>query len=192
DVFHCPSCDGYEAKDRNVVTVGWDEQLVEFARHVNTWARSVTAVLADQGVPTPEERERLAGAGITTIAANPVELVGTRGSLREVVLDDGRRLACEIAFFNLSNGQRSPLAESLGCDHSEAGCVLVDDQGRTSVVGAFAAGDMTPGPHLVQVAAAKGAVAGVACAHSLLDGVEPDTPPEQAGALATQRSVGDR
>ncbi|GAC1345392.1 MAG: NAD(P)/FAD-dependent oxidoreductase [Candidatus Dormibacteria bacterium] len=189
DVFHCPSCDGYETRDRNVVTVGWDEQLAEFARHINTWARSVTAVLAGQEGPSEAERRRLAAAGIETVAAEPVELVGSRGNLREMVLGDGRRLPCEMAFFNLNNGQRSGLADSLGCEETEQGCVRVDDHGRTSITGVFAAGDMTPGPHLVQVAGAKGVVAGVACAHSLLEGVEPDIPPEQAHPLATERSL---
>jgi hypothetical protein len=30
-VFHCPSCDGYEAKGRPVVAIGWSEQVVGFA-----------------------------------------------------------------------------------------------------------------------------------------------------------------
>ena len=34
--------------------------------------------------------------------------------------------------------------------------------------GVYAAGDVTPGIQLIQVAAAKGTIAGVACARSLL------------------------
>ena len=37
----------------------------------------------------------------------------------------------------------------------------------SSVPGVYAAGDVTPGLQLVQVAAAKGATAGVSCAQSL-------------------------
>lgn len=37
----------------------------------------------------------------------------------------------------------------------------------TSVPGVYAAGDVTPGFQLVQVAAAKGTTAGIACAQSL-------------------------
>jgi pyruvate/2-oxoglutarate dehydrogenase complex dihydrolipoamide dehydrogenase (E3) component len=44
---------------------------------------------------------------------------------------------------------------------------VVDEHGLTSVEHVYAAGDMTPGPHLVQVAAAKGATAGIAAAMSL-------------------------
>jgi len=30
-LFHCPACDGYEARDRDIVALGWDAQLVGFA-----------------------------------------------------------------------------------------------------------------------------------------------------------------
>ena len=45
--------------------------------------------------------------------------------------------------------------------------MVVDDQCATSVEHVYAAGDMTLGPHLVQVAASKGATAGIAAAVSL-------------------------
>ncbi|MBW3576090.1 MAG: FAD-dependent oxidoreductase, partial [Actinobacteria bacterium] len=47
------------------------------------------------------------------------------------------------------------------------GYLSVDEHGRTSVTGVYAAGDVTPGLQLLQVAAAKGATAGVGCAMSL-------------------------
>ncbi|HWG93119.1 MAG TPA: NAD(P)/FAD-dependent oxidoreductase, partial [Mycobacteriales bacterium] len=40
-VFHCPACDGYEARDRDVVALGWDARLVGFAATLKNWARSV-------------------------------------------------------------------------------------------------------------------------------------------------------
>jgi thioredoxin reductase len=43
-VFHCPACDGYEARDRDVVAIGWDVHLVGFATTLLNWARSVTVV----------------------------------------------------------------------------------------------------------------------------------------------------
>jgi thioredoxin reductase len=35
-VFHCPACDGYEARDRHVVALGWDAHLVGFAGTLRT------------------------------------------------------------------------------------------------------------------------------------------------------------
>jgi thioredoxin reductase len=43
-VFHCPACDGYEARDRHVVALGWDAHLVGFATTLTNWACSVTVV----------------------------------------------------------------------------------------------------------------------------------------------------
>ena len=43
-VFHCPACDGYEARDRHVVALGWDPHLVGFAATLQNWACSVTVV----------------------------------------------------------------------------------------------------------------------------------------------------
>ncbi|MBV9290925.1 MAG: NAD(P)/FAD-dependent oxidoreductase, partial [Frankiales bacterium] len=69
-------------------------------------------------------------------------------------------------FFSVDHEPRTDLARSLGCE-IEDGHVVVDDKGQTSVPGVFAAGDLTPGLQLVQVAAAKGLVAGVGAALSL-------------------------
>jgi thioredoxin reductase len=43
-VFHCPSCDGYEAKGRPVVAIGWSEQVAGFALELLGWASQVTVV----------------------------------------------------------------------------------------------------------------------------------------------------
>jgi len=48
-VFHCPSCDGYEAKGRPVVAIGWSEQVAGFALELLGWASQVTVVPTDAG-----------------------------------------------------------------------------------------------------------------------------------------------
>ena len=42
--FTCPSCDGYEARDRNVVVLSTGEHLAAFAVTLLDWATSVTAL----------------------------------------------------------------------------------------------------------------------------------------------------
>jgi pyruvate/2-oxoglutarate dehydrogenase complex dihydrolipoamide dehydrogenase (E3) component len=51
----------------------------------------------------------------------------------------------------------------------------VDADGATTIPGVFAAGDVTPGLQLLQVAAGSGAIVGVGCALSLEN--DPRTPP---------------
>ncbi|MDQ3569453.1 MAG: NAD(P)/FAD-dependent oxidoreductase [Actinomycetota bacterium] len=167
-VFHCPTCDGYEASDAEVVVFGWSAEVAEFAATLTGWARSVTVVT--DGRPFEGEegpRRRLAEVQTEVLEDEAVELVGERGALEGVRVESGQLLACQLAFFSIAHDPRNAFAEQLGCALTEEGCIEVDHEGATTVAGVYAAGDVTPGLQLIQVAAAKGTAAGVACALSL-------------------------
>lgn len=168
-VFHCPACDGYEARDRNVVALGWAPHVAGFALELLDWARSVTVVTNTRHFEG-EERHRaaLARNGITLVEDDAQALIGAPGALEGIRLGSGETVPAQLAFFSIGHEPASPLAQELGCRMTEGEeCVWVDDDGQTSVPGVYAAGDMTPGTQLVQIAAAKGVTAGVACAMSL-------------------------
>ena len=168
-VFHCPVCDGYETRGRDVVVFGWGSHVTGFALAMLTWAATVTVVTDGREFEGDTSDEvALTAAGVAVVEDVAAELVGTRGDLRAVRLRSGVELRCQMAFFSIAHRPRNDLARSLSCALVEEGCVAVDDEGRTSVPGVFAAGDLVPGLQLVQVAAGKGAVAGVGAARSLL------------------------
>jgi thioredoxin reductase len=184
-VFHCPSCDGYEARDRDVVALGWDRRLVGFAGTLLNWARSVVVVTNGHRFEGDEQcREELAANGIELVEQSATGFVGTRGDLRGVRLSSGRELPADLAFFSVAHEPRVELAQSLGCRLDDEGYVEVDAQGQTSVAGVYAAGDLTPGLQLVSVAAASGAVAGVAAAQSLFGEPGAPTSPRPAPPMA--------
>ncbi len=167
-VFHCPTCDGYEASGAEVVVFGWSADVAEFAATLTGWASSVTVVT--DGRPFEGEegpRRRLAEVGTEVLEDEAVELVGERGALEGVRLESGQLLVCQLAFFSIAHHPRTAFAEQLGCALTDEGCIEVDDECATTVAGVYAAGDVTPGLQLIQVAAAKGTIAGVACARSL-------------------------
>lgn len=167
-VFHCPSCDGYEARDARVVVFGWSEDVTGFAVTLLGWARDVTVVTDGRAFEGDAEcRRRLAAAGVPVLEDDATELLGPRGHLGGVRLRRGGVVPCELAFFSIAHEPRTELAGQLGCRMTPDGCVEVDHECATSVPGVYAAGDVTPGLQLIQVAAAKGATAGVACARSL-------------------------
>lgn len=177
--FHCPSCDGYEARDRDVVCVGWDEKLVGFATHLLAWARSVTIVTDGRHFQGDEvSRALLDRHGIEVVEEAATSLEGPRGALSAVRLANGRSIPAQIMFFSIAHNPRTRLAEALGCELDEDGHVLVNDCGLTTVEDVYACGDLVPGLQLVSVAAASGVVAGVALAQSLF-GVAgaPSSPP---------------
>lgn len=182
-VFHCPSCDGYEARDQHVVALGWDPHLVGFAETLKNWAASVTVVtngIRFQGDDSC--RVELAEQDIELLERNAVRLIGERGDLTGLELEGGEVLKASMVLFSVAHEPRVELGLSLGCELDDEGYYAINSKGLTSVPGVYAAGDVTPGLQLVAVAAASGVVAGVACAHSFFGQQGAPTSPEPAPA----------
>jgi thioredoxin reductase len=167
-VFHCPTCDGYEAKDRTVVVFGWSESVTGFALELLDWAGRLTILTQGRRFEGDErDRQVLADHGVELVEDDAVELVGQPGRLQTVRVRSGASIDADLVFFSIAHHARVHLAEQLGCELTEDGCLLVDSDGQTTIEGLYAAGDITPGIQLVSVAVGKGAIAGVACATSL-------------------------
>ncbi len=168
EVFHCPVCDGYEAKGKKVAVLGWNEQVRGFALELLTWARSVTVVAQGERLKGDDKvKADLARHGVVVCDEDAAELFGERGALAGVRLETGEILDCDYLFFSLPERPVNRLAGQLGCETDEDGHVTIDKDGRTSVDGVFAAGDLTPGEQLLQLAAAEGVLAAIACVESL-------------------------
>jgi thioredoxin reductase len=170
DVFHCASCDGYEAKGRDVVVLGWGGHVPGFAIGLLTWAKTITVVTDGHDLEAAtHDRRGLVDHGVQIIEDDAVGLIGRRHHLEGVRLASGTTVACDLAFFSIGHEPNNGLAAALGADLTDEGCVVADRDGVTSVPGLFAAGDLTPGVQLIANAVAKGASAGIACAQSLVD-----------------------
>ena len=189
--FHCPACDGYDVKGRDVVAFGWDDRLVGFATSLLAWARSVTVLTGGHRFAGDEACvEVLDAHGVEIVETRATRLIGPRGNLQGVELTDGRVVPGSVLFFSVDHAPRVELARSLGCRVDADGYITVDRDGRTSVDGVFAAGDCVPGVQLAQVAAAQGLVAGIGAALSLRG--EPGSPrspepaPDAEGELAAR------
>jgi thioredoxin reductase len=167
-VFHCPTCDGYETQGSQVVVLGWSADVVGFALGLLDWAASVTVVTSGHRFEgDARHRQALERNGVTLVEGHAERFHGNRGALDAVILRDGTAVTCQRAFFSIAHTGHNELARSLGCALTPEGCIEVDADGQTSVAGVYAAGDVTPGIQLVQVAAAKGTVAGISAAQSL-------------------------
>jgi thioredoxin reductase len=178
-VQHCPTCEGFEARDRPVVVLGWGPHVPAFAAELLDWASELT-IVAHEATARIDDRQRaqLADLDVEVIDELAVALVGPRGGLRAVRLASGREVAAEAVFFSIGHVPTTDLAVHLGCERTHEGVVTVDHEQATSVPGVFAAGDVTPGMQLVNVAIGEGTVAGVACAQSLQGRpTVPDAPP---------------
>ena len=185
-VFHCSCCDGYEARGQQVLAIGWGEHAAGYALDLLEWGAEVTLVTnGEEFEGDGDSRAALERNGIQLIEDRVVALESEGSSLSGVTLADGSRVQATMAFFSIAHSPRTELAVQVGCELDDEGYIVVDAHGRTSVEGIYAAGDVTPGEQLVQVAASEGAIAGIACAMSLRGtstrarGPQPGPDPEQ-------------
>jgi thioredoxin reductase len=186
DVYHCPTCDGFEARDQVIAVIGWGPHVPAFALEMLDWARAVHLLSDGRGVSADQrDLEQLAAHGVHTHDAPVEALLGERSELRGVRLADGTRVECALAFFTIEHRPVNDLAVQLGCELDAEGYVVVDAEGETSVPGVYAAGDLTPGVQLVPVAAAEGTVAGISAAMSLRGRplIGPDPAPDPGEVL---------
>ncbi len=166
-VSWCATCDGALYKDKVVCVVGGGDAAVEEAMFLTKFASRVHLIhRRDELRATKCIQERC-------FANDRIEMHWNR-TVAEIIGQDGKvtgvRLASTVGeeeyvlpvdgvFIFVGVHPVSELAEGL-CELNESGYILIDHDGRTSVPGLFAAGDVTDS-ELKQVitAAAKGASA---------------------------------
>ena len=168
-VHHCPDCDGHEAKEKRTVVIASGRSAAGMALSLTAWTRNIT--ICTNGKPDaiePRARAKLDALKIPVVERRLVRLEADGSNVRALVLDDGTAVECERVFFAIGHYPADDLGVQLGCDRDDEGLIVVDDKYRTSVRNVFAAGDITPGPHLAIAAAGGGAVAALAMHASLV------------------------
>jgi thioredoxin reductase len=168
-VHHCPDCDGHEAKGKRTIVIASGRSAAGMALSLTTWTRAVT--ICTNGKPAglePSVRAKLDALQIPIVEQPLVRLESDGAEVRAVVLEDGSAIECERVFFAIGHYPADDLGVQLGCARDDEGLIVVDDKYRTSVRNVFAAGDITPGPHLAIAAAGGGAVAALAMHASLV------------------------
>lgn len=157
-VFHCPYCDGWEARDRPIAIYGRGARGLGLSLELTAWSRDL--VLCTDGPPElgPEDLARLDRNGIRVRDDRIVRLEGD-AALERVVFAAGEPLACRAVFFTTGQRQQSRLAQSLGCEINEKGTVRTGRYETTHLNGLYVAGDASRAVQWVVVAAAEGAEA---------------------------------
>jgi thioredoxin reductase len=131
-VIHCPFCHGWEARDARVGLLAASE---EHAHHLVPLLSRLSADLE-----VFDEITALRSEG---------------GALTAVVLPDGSEVARDVLFVFAPPTPRDAAFAHLGLERAEAGQVVADVFGRTSLPGIYAAGDLvaTAAPAVVQALA---------------------------------------
>ncbi|MER5448425.1 NAD(P)/FAD-dependent oxidoreductase [Streptomyces sp. NPDC002766] len=173
DVLHCPYCHGWEVRDRAFGVLATTPMSVHQALMVSQWSKDVTFfphTVAEEEL-TDEDLRRLAAAGVKVVPGEVAELVVEDDRLTGVRLTDGTTHAREVVFVAPRAVPRTDLLERLGAELRETpfgAYPVVDETGRTTVPGVWAAGNAMGFAEQVVNAAAGGYRAGATINGELL------------------------
>jgi thioredoxin reductase len=169
-VFHCPYCHGWEVRDRPLAAYGAD--AAGLALLLTSLSDDVVMLTNGNSNLEPDDASELDAAGVVIRDDPVVRLESEDGRLARIRFADGSSDDRAGLFF-APKFTPSPLPAQLGCELDETGSMVIDEDGRTSVPGVFAAGDATVGKAAVVLAAAAGSRAAYAMNAGLAHGTLP-------------------
>ncbi|MGE5537534.1 MAG: NAD(P)/FAD-dependent oxidoreductase [Gemmatimonas sp.] len=162
-IRHCPICDGYEVRGKNVAVICASAAQVGEALFLRTYTPRVTALFPGGRARLSDgRRAELDAADIRVIAARPSAVEIEAEGLARITLADGRELAFDAVYSALGTVPRSDLLRALGARLSRDGRAVVDHRQMTSIDGIYAAGDIVVGLNQISVAMGQAAVAATA------------------------------
>lgn len=169
--FSCPFCDGHEHADKSIGILGAPPRAAHLIGLLGRIVGDITVFPVDE-VFSDEDIRMLEATG-ARVSSTPVTSVEKDAEGVRLRTDDDERVVAGIFVAAGSMRQRAPFAADLGLAMLDSGSIEIDDFGRTSSPGIFAAGDLAhraslPGPMAsVLLAAAAGQLAAVGIIQSL-------------------------
>lgn len=169
--FSCPFCDGHEHADKPIGILGAPPRAAHLIGLLGRIVGDITVFPVD-AVFSDEDIRMLEATG-ARVTSTPVTSVEKDAEGVRIRTDDDERVVAGIFVAAGSMRQRAPFAADLGLAMLDSGSIEIDDFGRTSSPGIFAAGDLAhratlPGPMAsVLLAAAAGQLAAVGIIQSL-------------------------
>ena len=168
-LFSCAACDGYELGDQPLALIGETDDLYARSLLVAQWTRTLTVFTNGSAAVTATEERILQGRGITVERRAITELEGDRGQLVAVRVLGGDRIPVTGGFVRPLWHPAVEFLDGLQVADDASGHLVTDRDGRTSVLGLYAAGDVAaPGPQQLIVAAGAGARTAAVLTHDLL------------------------
>lgn len=155
DVLHCPYCHGYEVADQPLGVLDAGPTALEQAATVRNWSTDV--ILFTNGARLEDETSATLAAIDIEAVTTPVDrLVLTDNALVGLRLSNGTLVPRTALFVATTPVPNDTLLRNLGAathDHPMGVFVTTDEQGRTSVAGTWAVGNVTdPRAQLINAA----------------------------------------
>ncbi|AYB44811.1 NAD(P)/FAD-dependent oxidoreductase [Paenibacillus lautus] len=167
--FVCPYCDGWELRDQPLVVIAKGAGALHFAKVIAGWSDRYTICTNGPDELTDEQRQELKDHDVPLFNSPIHRIESNEGKVQQVVLEDGEVIPCTGIFFAPKLVPGSELPAALGCEMNEAGSVVIDALGKTSVPGVYSAGDAATEMYQAVTAASMGAMAAAAINGELLN-----------------------
>ena len=168
-LFVCPYCDGWELRDKPLVILSDGQSPFHLATMVQNWSRNLLVCTNGHPVLTAEQKETLLRNEIQVVEDRIEKLIGKNGNLERIVFAANEERACEGGFVVGKAMQASSFGETLGCDTNAQGGIVIDNFGRTTVKGIYAAGDSSVGmASQLILAASQGSMAAAGISMDLI------------------------
>ncbi len=158
-IRYCPICDGYEVTDKKVGIIGSGKSGVAEAVFLRSYTADITLIAPDRAHDiAAEDQARLREHGIRAVDG-PCHAVAALADAIVVETLHGHH-TFDSVYPALGSDVHSELAGQIGVALAEqTGCIVVDAHQRTSVPGAYAAGDVVLGLDQISHAMGEGGVA---------------------------------
>ncbi|MCS7104056.1 MAG: FAD-dependent oxidoreductase [Thermofilaceae archaeon] len=175
-VSYCVVCDAPLFKGRTVALVGWGHHGWESVNTLAGYARKVYWVFPSAEPYDDEEAVRsLLSRGVVELVPR-AQLVAVKGSKRVEALvvrnrdtDEEREIQLDGVFIEIGYEPKTGFLKGF-VNLNDKGEVVVDREGRTSMPGVFAAGDVTDMPYKQAViAAGMGSIAALSAYKYLME-----------------------
>lgn len=157
-LFSCAACDAWEMRGRRLALIGTTDDLADRARLIARWTEDLTVFTLGADTVTSAQEVELTAAGVAVVRRPISELVGDRGRIEAIRLDDGAVIAVEGGFVRPEWETDLSFLRGFAPSIDHDGHLVTDRSGRTDIPGLYAAGDAAiPGPQQLIVAAGAGA-----------------------------------
>jgi thioredoxin reductase len=168
DVLHCPYCHGYEVRDQRLAVLASTPEAVKYTHIVRQWSNDVV-LLATPGTLSTSDRTQLQARSIDIVEGDVSRIVIENDQLGGVEIDGNRLIACDAVFVPPRLVPNNALLTALGCQVNDAGWVIADSTGRTSLPGVWVAGNIRNPRAQVITAAGEGSAAAIAINADLVE-----------------------
>jgi thioredoxin reductase (NADPH) len=161
-IRQCPICDAYEVADKRLAVIGALRCSAGEALFLRSYTDDVRLVtLGEEPEWSEDDAARIRTAGVVIDARPVTAIAAAEGQGATIAFRDGASVHVDAIYSGLGIEPRTRLAAALGARCAADGRIETDARQRTSVPGAYAAGDAVTGLNQIAVAMAQAEIAAV-------------------------------